>query len=228
MLKAWDGLVAADSAGATVFEFFLAEMGRRIVEAKAPRAARWILGKGFAPLFPYSMLSMRRVGHLVRVVREQPEGWFERPWQEEMADALAAVIRTLRERYGTDLEQWSWGRVRPLTLRHSVGERAPLDRVFNRGPFAWGGDANTVGQAAADPADPTANPLAIASLRMVVEVGNWDASRFVLPGGQSGNPLSPHYDDLLSLWQRGEGVPIAWSPTKVEQATRSILRLVPV
>ena len=25
---------------------------------------------------------------------------------------------------------------------------------------------------------------------------------FVLPGGQSGNPLSPHYDDLFPLWRR--------------------------
>jgi penicillin amidase len=94
--------------------------------------------------------------------------------------------------------------------------------------LACGGDANTVSQAAVDPADPTANPLAIPNLRMVVEVGNWDETWFALAGGQSGNPLSPHYDDLLPLWQRGAGVPIAWSPTKVEEATRTVLRLVPV
>ena len=227
MMEAWEGLVGADSPAATVFQFFVAEMVRRIVEAKAPRAAQWALGKGFSPLVPHSMFSVRRVSHLVRLVREQPAGWFERSWHEEMADALTTVIRTLREQYGTDPTQWAWGRVRPLTLRHSVGERAPLDRVFNLGPFSWGGDANTVGQAGPDPSDPTANPIFIASLRMVVDVGNWDESRFVLPGGQSGNPLSPYYADLLPLWQRGEGVPIAWSPTKVDQASRTVLRLVP-
>lgn len=227
MMKAWDGLVATDSAAATIFQFFVAEMARRIVKAKAPRAAQWALGKGFSPFVPFSMFSVRRVGHLVRLVREQPEGWFERSWHEEMADALTSVIRTLRERYGTDPNQWAWGRVRPLTLRHSVGERAPLDRVFNLGPFAWGGDASTVGQAAVDPANPTANSHFIASLRMVADVGNWDEGRFALPGGQSGNPLSPHYDDLLAFWQRGEGVPIAWSAAKVDQASRTALRLVP-
>lgn len=36
----------------------------------------------------------------------------------------------------------------------------------------------------------------------------WDATRVALPGGQSGNPLSPHYDDLLAVWRRGEGVPL--------------------
>ena len=228
MLKDWDGVVSGDSPAASVFEFFLSEMDRRIVEAKAPHSAEWVLGKGFAPLFPYSMLSMRRVGQVVRHLRDQPEGWFDRSWQEEMADAVWAVIRTLRERNGTNPNKWAWGQVRPLILRHSMGERAPLDSVFNLGPLACRGDANTVGQAAVDPADPFANPLAIAALRMAIEVGNWDESRFVLPAGQSGNPLSLHYDDLLPLWERGEGVPIAWSLANVKQVTRSLLHLIPV
>jgi penicillin amidase len=64
-------------------------------------------------------------------------------------------------------------------------------------------------------------------MRSVIDVGAWDNCRFVLPAGQSGNPLSPHYGDLLPLWQRGEGVPIAWSPEAVARATRDTLRLVP-
>ena len=152
---------------------------------------------------------------------------FKRSWPEEMADGLATAIRTLRQRHGDDSDRWGWGHVRPLTLRHAVGEQAPMDRVFNRGPFPCGGDASTVGQACTDLLDPGANPLVTVSLRMVADVGQWDESLFVLPGGQSGNPLSPHYDDLLPLWQQGKGVPIAWAPEKVEQATRSTLRLEP-
>ena len=102
-----------------------------------------------------------------------------------------------------------------------------LDGIFNRGPFPWGGDTNTVSQAASNPIEPTAEPLFTASLRMVLDVGNWDDSRFALPGGQSGNPLSPHYDDLLPLRRRGRGVPIAWSPAAVRHATTGTLRLVP-
>ena len=227
LLKAWDGIISADSSAAAIFEFFVAEMAQRIAQVKAPRATRWAMGKGFTPLVPYSMFAWRRTSHFVGLAREQPEGWFDRPWPQEMADALATAIRTLRERYGPISDQWAWGRVRPLTLRHSVGEKAPLDRVFNLGPFPWGGDASTIGQAAAPPGDPTASPSFVASLRMVVDVGNWEEGRFVLPGGQSGNPLSPHYHDQLPLWQRGEGVPIAWSEEEVERTTRSVLRLVP-
>jgi penicillin amidase len=58
-------------------------------------------------------------------------------------------------------------------------------------------------------------------------VGEWENSRYSLPGGQSGNPLSPHYDDLLPLWERGEGVPIAWGEEAVAEGTREVLRLGP-
>lgn len=227
MLKAWDGVLAAESPAAAVFECFVAEMARRVVVAKAPKAAKWALGKGFSTLNPHSLFCARRMGHLVRLLREQPEHWFDQSWPKEVSDALATAIGTLRERYGSDPTKWAWGRLRPLTLRHPVGERALLNRVFNIGPFPWGGDANTVSQAAVDPAEPTDNPFYIASLRMVVELGNWDNSRFILPSGQSGNPLSPHYDDFLPLWQHGEGVPIAWSPAKVDEAVKYDLHLVP-
>jgi len=227
LLEAWDGMVAADSSAATVFEFFVAEMIQRVVTAKAPRAAQWALGEGFTSLIPHTVFYVRRVGHLVRLLQEQPEGWFERSWPQEMADALTTVVRSLRKHYGDEPDGWAWGHIRPLTLRHPVGERAPFDRVFNLGPFPWGGDANTVGAASAPPSNPTTNPLTIASLRMVVDVGNWEENRFALPGGQSGNPLSTHYADLLPLWQRGEGVPIAWSPEEVARVTQFTLRLVP-
>ncbi len=49
-----------------------------------------------------------------------------------------------------------------------------------------------------------------------------------MPGGQSGNPLSPHYDDLLPLWLKGEAVPIPWSAEAVRVATRNTLRLLPL
>ena len=49
----------------------------------------------------------------------------------------------------------------------------------------------------------------------------------MLAGGQSGNPLSPHYDDLIETWQRGGGVPLHWSREAVERATVATLTLVP-
>ncbi|HYQ30178.1 MAG TPA: penicillin acylase family protein, partial [Polyangiaceae bacterium] len=63
--------------------------------------------------------------------------------------------------------------------------------------------------------------------RSVMEVGNWEASRFVLLGGQSGNPLSPHYGDLVALHQRGEGVPVHWQDDEVARHAVATLTLSP-
>jgi penicillin amidase len=227
ILAQWDGMVTSDSAPAAVFEFFVAQMVRRIVEVRAPHAVEQALGKGFSPLVPFCLFSVRHVGRLVRLIQEQPLEWFGHSWDKEIDAALAGAVNMLREQCGADPAQWAWGRVRPLTLCHPMGERFPLHRVFNLGPLHWAGDANTVSQGAVNPMDPTGNPFFVASLRMVIDVGNWAESRFALPGGQSGNPLSPHYDDQLDLWMHGEGIPIAWSPVQVDQATQSILRLMP-
>ncbi|MFO0926780.1 MAG: penicillin acylase family protein [Gemmataceae bacterium] len=84
-----------------------------------------------------------------------------------------------------------------------------------------------INQAAVLPLDPLAPSENIASLRIVVDVGAWHNSRFVIPGGQSGNPLSPHYDDLLALWQRGEAVPIAFTAAEMRAAATRTLELRP-
>jgi penicillin amidase len=227
MLQAWDGAVASDSAAATVYEFFVAELASRLASVKAPKTSDWALGRGFHPLMPSSFFSLQRVSQLVRLIREQPEGWLPEPWPEEIKNGMARAISKVRRSRGPDAKEWAWGEVRPLTLLHSLATQKPLDKIFNLGPFPWGGDGQTVAQTARDLNDLSANPGTIANLRMVIDVGNWDENRFVLAGGQSGNPFSPHYADLLKLWQRGEGVPIAWSREAVAKAGVQRLRLTP-
>jgi penicillin amidase len=228
VLSDWDGVVRAGAPGATIFEAFVAEMARTCLQAKAPNAAAWGLDAYAVPLMGRPFHRLWRLTHLVDLVCEQPAGWFPQGWPQAMAEGLDRTVRTLTARYGDNPTRWAWGRVRPLTLTHMLGGRKPLDRIFNLGPFPWAGDDWTVSAAYSDFTDVTANPGLIASMRMVIDVGNWDASRFVLPGGQSGHPLSPHYDDQLPLWQRGEGIPIAWSPQRIDAVTETVLDLVPV
>jgi penicillin amidase len=221
LLGEWDGVVAADSPAAAIYERFRSNMARRIARARAPGAAEWALGRGFTDLLPASTFAAGRASRVLRRLKEQPAGWFD-AWSDEMLGALRAVVRDLRQTHGPSPDDWAWGKVRPMTLLHPFGRIAALAPVFNRGPFPWGGDGDTVSQASGT------SPAVIASLRFVVEVGDWDNARFVLPGGQSGNPFSPHYDDMLPLWQRGEGVPIAFSQEAVYDATVEALRLAPL
>lgn len=227
-LSRWDGVLANDSVAASVYEHFIAEIWGRIARAKAPRSSQWALGQGFATLLPLTTFALGRTSHVIDLVNRRPEGWFAQGWEREMEASLVDAVEKLTTAHGSDRARWGWGQIRRLTLKHPVGAIPALAPVFNRGPFDYGGDGSTIAQAGLTPLRPTGNPLAIASLRVAIEVGDWDNARFSLPGGQSGNPISPHYDDLLPLWLQGEGIPIPWSNTAVAAATRQTLLLEPL
>jgi penicillin amidase len=66
-----------------------------------------------------------------------------------------------------------------------------------------------------------------ASFRMVLDVGAWDNSRVINTPGQSGDPSSPHYNDLFPLWAQGKYVPMLWTRKAVEAAARRVIELTP-
>jgi penicillin amidase len=231
LLRDWDGDTSASSRPAALYELFVAEMIVRVAKAKAPKSWRWVVGGGLSPITPYNFGSFRRTGHLVRLLREKPDGWFARGWDAEVADALNVasfhvMSKAARSRHA------GWGDLRPLVMRHPLS-KAPGARgramgwIFNLGPVPCGGDTDVINQASVLPLEPLAPADNIPSLRAVIDVGAWHNSRFVLPGGQSGNPLSPHYDDLFELYQRGEGVPIAFTPQEMKAAAVTTLELRP-
>jgi penicillin amidase len=226
LLRDWDGIVSEGSPAASVYEIWLAGMARAVAKAKAPKSWEWVVGGAFSPLTPYGFGSYRRTAHLVGLLREGPT------WQETVGRVLGETVEFLRGQFGEGPKNWAWGSIRPLVMHHPVtrggGVMGTILRwVFNLGPVPCGGDADVINQAAVQPLSPIAPADNIAAMRMAVDVGQWHNSRWALPGGQSGNPMSPHYGDLLPLWQRGEGIPIAFTPDEVKAATVEQLRLCP-
>ena len=230
LLGDWDGFLDHRHGGSALFQFFLSEISKSVMGAKAPRSVEWATGKGFHLLAPITMYGHKQISQLCYLLKTQPEGWWPHPnqdWESEIRNAFFIAWNKLEKKYGTDTGLWAWGKIRPRTLEHGFGKIPGLGKIFNRGPMLWGGDNNTVSQSAMDLNRPTLNPFVVASLRMVIDVGNWDENSFALPGGQSGNPLSPHYDDQLPLWYKGEGFPILWSESKIEKETKTTLILTP-
>ncbi len=227
LLREWDGRVDTESPAAAVFELFVAEMCVRVARLKAPKSWGTAVGEGALGIMPYNLFSDRRVSHLTRLLRERPSGWFA-SWSLEMEAVLAFVVRKLRCEAGPGSGFWAWGHLRRLLLEHPLlGKHRWLGPVFNRGPVPWGGDGNTVSQAGARPADPTAFTHNMANLRTAFDLADLPKSTFVMCGGQSGNPLSAHHADQLPLWLRGESFTIPWDQAEVIRAAVDTLRLLP-
>ena len=83
-----------------------------------------------------------------------------------------------------------------------------------------GGDGYTVNQADVKMQFPPEPVGVIASCRMLIDVGEWDNSLAVLPGGQSGHPASDHYLDGLADWENGRYHPMLFTREKIEAAAR--------
>ena len=66
-----------------------------------------------------------------------------------------------------------------------------------------------------------------AGYRGVYDFADPDASVFVTATGQSGHPLSRHYDDLGELWRRGEYIPMTLDPDLARAGAVGITYLIP-
>jgi penicillin amidase len=97
-------------------------------------------------------------------------------------------------------------------------------RAFDLGPVERTGDGYTPNNTRYDDSFQQTHG---ATYRHLFDLGDWDSGLATSAPGQSGQPGSPHYGDLLPLWARGEYFPLAFSRKKVEAVTRHRLRLVP-
>ncbi|MDW8266496.1 MAG: penicillin acylase family protein, partial [Gemmataceae bacterium] len=224
LLKGWDGDLSAESVPAAVYEVYRRQLLERLAQQVPAPLRGHILGQGVhEALMSVSMFHFRGSSLLIGFLEK-------RATVEDRAAAFHAAVRWLREHLGPNPRQWAWGRIHTWCLMHPLGLASSLlDRFLDlsRGPFPVGGDADTIAQAGVDPWQPFAATSFAVSCRLIVDVGDWDRSCFQLPSGQSGQPGSRHYDDLLSAWLRGRYVPLLFSPRAIEQATKATVRLAP-
>ena len=75
-------------------------------------------------------------------------------------------------------------------------------------------------------AEPFANRHS-ASLRAIYDLGDLDKSLFIHSGGQSGNPLSPHYAAFSEAWARSEYIPMRTNRAAIEAGGVKKLVLIP-
>ena len=123
--------------------------------------------------------------------------------KDRLALAHRRAVAFLQERYGAETPPW--GEVHRARFTHPVAGRIPLLRDLLDREIATGGGPTTVNRGSARFSDER-HPFRHghgAGYRAIYDLDDLDKSRFIQAVGQSGNPFSPHYDDLMELWRDG-------------------------
>ena len=142
--------------------------------------------------------------------------------------ALDEAIIWLNETYGGSLEALRWGDAHQATHDHPVLGKVPfIKSIVNIRQSTSGGD-NTLmrGKTLGRGENPFLNVHA-AGYRGVYDFTDPDSSVFIVSTGQSGHPLSRHYDDLGELWRRGEYIPMSLDLDLARAAPVGLTRLEP-
>lgn len=131
-----------------------------------------------------------------------------------IAAALKDAVDQLSDRYGSDPSAWRWGAAHVARFHHPVLGRIPLIRGLANIGIASDGGPFTVNRAQPHVAN-RRQPYASVhgpGYRAIYDLAALDRSRFMIATGQSGNPLSPHYGDLMEKWRDGKYVRLLRRP----------------
>ena len=145
------------------------------------------------------------------------------------AAALNNATDELTDQLGSDPEEWQWGDLHQLDLTHAtLGSSgiAPLEALFNRGPIAVAGGEGIVNATGWTPYDGY-EVTWVPSMRMVVDLTDLDASRWVQLTGQSGHVFNPHYTDQVDAWAAGDTYRWPFSSDAVADTTDEHLVMSP-
>jgi len=211
MLKDWDGSMAAGRPEPLLFVAWLRELNRELLEPKLGDAfdAYW----GLRPSVIANILTRDTAW-----CGTEPGACGQR-----IAHSLLAALTEIEGELGPDMAKWRWDGMHVALFPNPVLSRIPLlGKFFTVKIQAEGGDdtINRGAMAISSREHPFAD-IHAASLRMVLDFADLDSSRFMIAPGQSGNPLSPHYADLLKPWRN-----FAWLHPATEKSV-AVLALTP-
>lgn len=205
--RGWTGRASIDSVGYRLVREFRGEVRNRAFE---PIVARCAVAES-----RFDLGELRQIeGPLWRLVTERPAHLLDpklRTWDDLLLAAADAVL----DRYeGRPLAERTWGERNTTRIRHPLAGALPgfAAAWLNMEPRQLPGDSDM---------PRFQGPAFGSSERIVVSPGREEAGYFHMPAGQSGHPLSPHYDDGHQAWEEGKPTPF------LPGETVHTLRLVP-
>ncbi len=231
-MRNWDGHLAPGSPEASIYEVFYRRLLLLVTSPKLGDLATRYLGKGPTPMLAEtSIFGERAFEWLLHAAMQADSPWLQaddgKGRDELMLLALSQAVTELKRRFGPSTEHWAWGKLHKINFSHTLGSVKPLDLLFNRGPFPVGGDSNTIWNSHAGYHDLSIDKVVGPPFRFIADLGDLDHCLGLLAPGQSGHPLSHHYNDQIQAWFTRGYHPMIFNRQDLEKETEDKLTLLP-
>ncbi|HEY3908399.1 MAG TPA: penicillin acylase family protein [Stellaceae bacterium] len=194
-LRHWDFHMDRDKVAPLLFTAWLRQFSHEILFGRFGDATA-----GYWDLKP----------RVIEAVLTQRPDWCadpKRPGAEtcatRLAQSLRAALAELRQAYGNDMAEWRWGRAHVAVFANPVFSRIPVLRGWYDPSISTPGAYDTVNRgpsAIRDPRHPFEQVFG-AGLRIITDLAAPNDSQMIITTGQSGNPLSGHFADLVRRWR---------------------------
>ena len=222
LLDGWDYQVDVDSAAAAYFNVIWRTLLHDMFTGKIDEGAHLTGGD--------------RAFSVVTTLLDQPDSpWWSNPvygtvgqdsmLRRVMTDAAAEAADLM----GSNPADWQWGSIHTLELKNATfGESgiAPLEWLFNRGPYELAGGSAVVNAVGWD-ATVGYEVDWVPSMRQVVSLENFDDSTWINLTGASGHAFHANYTDQAPLWRDHETRPWLFTPAAINQDAANTLVLEP-
>ena len=194
-LRRWDFHMDRDKVEPLLFTAWLREFSREILFDRLGDAVA-----GYWDLRP----------RVMEAVLTEHEDWCDDPNQPghqgcavRLRGSLKTALGRLRQVYGANMAQWRWGRAHVAMFANPVFSRIRVLRDWLDISIPTSGGYDTLDRGPStirDDARPFAQRFG-AGLRIITDLAAPNGSTMMITPGQSGNPLSGHFADLLQLWR---------------------------
>ena len=216
-LRSWNYVESTDSVAATIFELWLPRVLTRVSNTVVPQSARSLIGTLSRPVV-FARLATPDATF-------GPDAIAGR--NTALLETLKATMTDLRARQGNDVAAWNWGALHHIKFDHQLAEFLSPATAASLATerFPVGGSGDTVHRATYRTSD--FRVTSGASYRHVIDLSDWDKSLWINVPGQSADPKSPFYKNLIGAWAKGEFQQMAFSRGAVDARRADTLNLLP-
>lgn len=223
-LKTWKGSYGTDQIAPVILEKMIYYVTKNAMEDE--------LGSKMMQIVNHSFMFRRSLEYLFY---KDKAAWWDNiktsgkeTRREIFIKSFNETTEELKTQFGTELSNWNWGEVHKVTFRHAAGDKWPLNKLFNVGPYSIaGGNSTLVKMEYRFSGDRIQEVLSGPTVRILIDFKDPAKGLNINPTGQSGNFVSKFYRDQTKMFVEGKYRGMLMDQEDIQKNLKHVFRLIP-